>query len=86
MGKKPGTATCLEQPGARSWADRSWEKLVMANERDETVLMSALFTGLSPAEKQRTVELLNRPDLDKDSPDRPKRQGGIPPRRPRRAA
>jgi hypothetical protein len=53
----------------------------MVNERDETSLMSALFSGLSPTEKQRTVELLNRPELDKDSPDRPKRRGGVPPRR-----
>jgi hypothetical protein len=58
----------------------------MVNERDETSLMSALFSGLSPSERQRTVELLNRPELDKDSPDRPKRRGGVPPRRPVRPA
>jgi hypothetical protein len=59
----------------------------MLNEHDETSLMSALFAGLSPDERTRTVELLNRPDLDKDSPDRPKRRGGFPPpHQPRKAA
>jgi hypothetical protein len=56
----------------------------MTYEHDETALMSALFTGLSGEEKQRTIELLNRPELDKDSPDRPKRRSGAPPPPPRK--